>query len=54
VVIELKETALARLMGENGRKYLEKEAPIEAIGLKMKEIFETMTQKRSLSDMRES
>jgi len=27
-------------MGENGRKYVEKEASIEAIGLKMKTIFE--------------
>jgi len=45
-VIELKENPrLAQLMGENGRKYVETEASIEAVGLKMKEIFETLTQK---------
>jgi len=45
-VIELKENPkLARMMGENGRKYVETEASIEAVGLKMKEIFETLTQK---------
>jgi len=44
-VIELKENpGLARMMGENGRKYVETEASIEAVGLKMKEIFETLTQ----------
>ena len=54
-VISLKENPrLARMMGENGRKYVETGASIEVIGLKMKEIFETLTQKRSLSDMRES
>jgi glycosyltransferase involved in cell wall biosynthesis len=45
-VIELKENPkLARMMGANGRKYVENEASIEAVGLKMKEIFETLTQK---------
>jgi len=45
-VIELKENPrLARMMGENGRKYVETGASIEAIGLKMKVIFETLTQK---------
>ena len=45
-VIELKENPkLARMMGENGRKYVETEASIAAVGLKMKEIFETLTQK---------
>jgi glycosyltransferase involved in cell wall biosynthesis len=49
-VIELKENpSLARTMGENGRKYVENEASIEAIGLKMKRIFETIKQKPSLS-----
>jgi len=49
-VISLKQNSkLARTMGENGRKYVESEASIEAIGSKMKEIFETTTQKRSLS-----
>lgn len=44
-VIELKENpSLAKTLGENGRKYVENEASIEAIGLKMKEIFETLTQ----------
>jgi len=31
---------LAWEMGENGRKYVEKEASIEAIGLKLRKIFE--------------
>jgi len=45
-VISLKENpVLAQMMGENGRKYVETEASIEAIGLKMKDIFETLTQK---------
>lgn len=49
-VIKLKENqCLARAMGENGRKYVETEASIEAVGLEMKEIFEIITQKRSLS-----
>jgi glycosyltransferase involved in cell wall biosynthesis len=40
-ILELKENLEAtRLMGENGRKYVEHEASIEAIGSKMKEIFE--------------
>ena len=46
-VIELKENpSLARTMGENGRKYVENKASIEVIGLKMKEIFETLRQKK--------
>ena len=45
-VINLKENSeLARMMGENGRKYVESEASIEAVGLRMKEIFETLTQR---------
>lgn len=48
-VIELKENSkLARMMGENGRKYVETEASIEAAGLKMREIFKTLTQKHHL------
>jgi glycosyltransferase involved in cell wall biosynthesis len=40
-VIWLKENPkLAWEMGENGRKYVEKEASIEAIGLKLRKIFE--------------
>jgi glycosyltransferase involved in cell wall biosynthesis len=43
-VIDLKEDSkLAQIMGENGRKYVESEASIEAVGLKMKEIFHTLT-----------
>jgi colanic acid biosynthesis glycosyl transferase WcaI len=43
-VINLKENSkLAQMMGENGRKYVETEASIEAVGSKMKEIFETLT-----------
>ena len=45
-VISLKENSnLARMMGENGRKYVETEASIEAVGLKMKEIFGILRQK---------
>jgi len=45
-VISLKENSnLARMMGENGRKYIETEASIEAVGLQMKKIFETLIQK---------
>jgi len=45
-VISLKENpGLARMMGENGRKYVETEASIEAVGLRMKEIFETLTRR---------
>jgi len=45
-VLSLKEDSeLARTMGENGRKYVESEASVEAIGLRMKEIFETLTQR---------
>ncbi|MEM5777297.1 MAG: glycosyltransferase family 4 protein [Candidatus Aenigmatarchaeota archaeon] len=40
-VIELKKNSkLAQMLGKNGRKYVETEASIEAIGLKMKKIFE--------------
>lgn len=46
-VMNLKENPkLAQIMGENGRKYVEAEASIEAIGLQMKEIFETIIQDR--------
>jgi glycosyltransferase involved in cell wall biosynthesis len=49
-VIELKENPrLAQAMGENGRKYVEHEASIEAVGLKMKRIFETIKQQPSPS-----
>jgi glycosyltransferase involved in cell wall biosynthesis len=42
-VIGLKENPeLARIMGENGRKYVESEASVEAVGLKMKEILEAL------------
>ena len=42
-VISLKENPkLARIMGENGRKYVKTEASIEAIGSRMKEIFEAL------------
>ena len=45
-VMSLKEDSeLARTMGENGRKYVESEASVEAVGLRMKEIFETLTQR---------
>jgi colanic acid biosynthesis glycosyl transferase WcaI len=40
-VIELKRNpSLARMMGENGRKYVETEASIEAIGLRIKGILQ--------------
>ncbi len=46
-VISLKkDTELARMMGENGRKYVESEASMEAIGLEMKEILETLVERR--------
>ncbi len=42
-VIELKEDpCLSRMMGENGRKYVEHEASIQAVGSKMKEIFKAI------------
>lgn len=45
-VIRLKENSeFARMMGENGRKYVESEASVEAVGLRMKEIFDTLTQR---------
>jgi glycosyltransferase involved in cell wall biosynthesis len=37
---------LARELGKNGRKYVEKEASIDAVGLKIKEIFELICNKR--------
>jgi len=44
-VLELKSNAdSAREMGENGRKYVESEASIEAVGLKIKKIFERITE----------
>ena len=44
-VIELKEDPrLSRTMGGNGLRYVEAEASIEAVGLKMKGIFETLVQ----------
>jgi hypothetical protein len=33
-------------MGENGRRYVKKEASIEAIGLKMKQILQALIVKR--------
>ena len=40
-VMGLKEDSeLARMMGENGRKYVESEASIEAVGFRIEEIFE--------------
>jgi glycosyltransferase involved in cell wall biosynthesis len=42
-VLNLKEDpVLARVMGENGRKYVEKEASITAIGVKLKDIFQKL------------
>ena len=47
-VIELKENpSFARTMGENGRKYVGNETSIDAVGLKMKEIFETLLERRA-------
>lgn len=49
-VITLKENPeLARMMGENGRKYVETEASIDAVGLQMKRIFETISQTPTLA-----
>jgi len=46
-VIRLKENPkLAWEMGENGRRYVEKETSIEAVGLKMKELFELICRRR--------
>jgi glycosyltransferase involved in cell wall biosynthesis len=39
----------ARKLGENGHNYVEREASIEAVGLKMKRIFEMLKQEPSLS-----
>jgi colanic acid biosynthesis glycosyl transferase WcaI len=42
-VIDLRgRPSLARVMGENGRKYVEREASIDSIGLKMKGLFEAL------------
>jgi glycosyltransferase involved in cell wall biosynthesis len=51
-IIQLKETpSLAHLLGENGRKFVENEASIESIGLKMKEILQGRLQStQGLSD----
>jgi len=47
-VIYLKENPdVAEMMSKNGRKYVENKLSIEVIGLRMKEIFETLTQKAS-------
>jgi colanic acid biosynthesis glycosyl transferase WcaI len=47
-VIKLKENpCLARVMGENGRKYVEHEASIEAIGLEMRTLFETLAESKA-------
>lgn len=47
-VLKLKaNTSLAVMMGENGRIYVEKEASIEAIGLKMKKILESLARQRN-------
>jgi glycosyltransferase involved in cell wall biosynthesis len=43
-VLELKQNpSISQAMGENGRKYVETEASIEAVGLKMKKIFQKIT-----------
>jgi colanic acid biosynthesis glycosyl transferase WcaI len=42
-IIELKEKpTLASKIGKNGRKYVEKEASVEGLGLKIKELFESI------------
>jgi colanic acid biosynthesis glycosyl transferase WcaI len=52
-VIELKENPdFAKELGENGRKYVENEASVEAIGLSMAAIFESLIQKNSLAEIR--
>jgi glycosyltransferase involved in cell wall biosynthesis len=43
--------SIGKKMGKSGRQYVEENLSIEKIGSKMKEIFETITQKRSLSYM---
>jgi colanic acid biosynthesis glycosyl transferase WcaI len=42
VIYLMKNPEIAQNMGENGRKYVETEASIEAVGLEMKRIFETL------------
>ncbi|HUK84844.1 MAG TPA: glycosyltransferase family 4 protein [Candidatus Acidoferrum sp.] len=51
-VLELKQNPkIAELMGENGRKYVENEVSIEAIGLKIKEILQiSRTRKQKLAN----
>jgi glycosyltransferase involved in cell wall biosynthesis len=45
-VLTLKENSeLALMMGENGRKYVETDACLEAVGFQMREILETLTTK---------
>ena len=42
-ILKLKaDSRLARVMGESGRRYVESEASMEAVGLKMKGIFKTL------------
>ncbi len=49
-VMELKDNPkLARMMGENGRKYVESEASVEAIGLRMKEILDHLEREKGES-----
>ena len=44
-VISLRNNSeLAQMMGENGRKYVEREASIDAVGLKIKNIFQVIKQ----------
>jgi len=50
-VIWLKENVkLAWEMAENGRRYVEKEASIEAVGLKMKGLFELISDERAVKN----
>ena len=47
--VELKQNpGEARMMGENGRKYVENEVSTEAIGLRMKKIFENVLMRQNL------
>jgi glycosyltransferase involved in cell wall biosynthesis len=53
-VIQLKENPkLAWEMGENGRKYVEKEASIEAIGLKMRKLLESVIENSKVKEPRQ-
>lgn len=49
-----KQPSLALIMGENGRKYVESEATIEAIGLKMRTIFIESMNRKSLSTYKQA